>query len=146
MNCLISGGFDPLHIGHIRLIESASRFGRVTVALNSDAWLMRKKGYCFMPWIERKEILDSLRAVCIVLPVKDDDGTICELLERIRPDYFANGGDRTTANAAEHAVCAKYGIREVFGIGGSKVQSSSTLVAAHRAYQVNHNTQDIDPR
>jgi D-beta-D-heptose 7-phosphate kinase/D-beta-D-heptose 1-phosphate adenosyltransferase len=131
MICLVSGGFDPLHIGHLRMMrEAASKYGRLVVALNSDAWLMRKKGYVFMPFDERKEILGAITWVNMVLAVKDDDGTICDLLDRFRPNFFCNGGDRTTANPAEHEVCEKYGIKEVFGVGGGKIQSSSALVKA----------------
>lgn len=128
MLVLVSGGFDPLHIGHVRLIRRASEYGRVVVGLNSDAWLLRKKGFVFMPWAERAEILNALALVSLVLPVEDSDGTVCALLESAQPHYFANGGDRTQAHPAEHAVCERIGIKELFGVGGVKIQSSSKLV------------------
>ena len=131
MRVLVTGGFDPLHVGHLRMLVAAKYYGRVIVGLNSDAWLMRKKGYVFMPYAEREEILLGLSAVSIVLPTGDDsDGTVCDLLDRFRPNYFANGGDRTEANPAEAEVCRRIGIAQLFGIGGGKVQSSSALVAA----------------
>ena len=123
MSVLVSGGFDPLHVGHVRLIADAARYGEVVVALNSDAWLKRKKGYVFMPWAERREILRALHVR--VVPVDDASGTVCEALERIHPVYFGNGGDRTIGEAREHAVCLRLGIEELFGLGGKKVQSSS---------------------
>ena len=130
MIVLVTGGFDPLHVGHLRMIRDAAAFGRVVVGLNSDAWLVRKKGYAFMPWEERREILEAVAGVVIVLPFDDSDGTVCDLLSRLQPHYFANGGDRVEPNEAEHALCVKIGITELFEVGGHKVQSSSALVRA----------------
>ncbi len=124
---LLSGGFDPLHIGHVRMIQAAKNItSRVVIALNSDEWLCWKKGFVFMPWEERAEILRALHVE--VVHVDDRDGTVCEVLERLRPGYFGNGGDRTSANPEEHEVCERLGIREIFGLGGVKIQSSSRLV------------------
>lgn len=128
MIVLVSGGFDPLHVGHLRMIEAARAHGRVVVALNSDEWLYRKKGYFFMPLPERMEIIMGLGAVSLCLAFDDSDGTACDAINRIRPHYFANGGDRITANAAESALCEKLGIGQLFEIGGGKAQSSSKLV------------------
>jgi D-beta-D-heptose 7-phosphate kinase/D-beta-D-heptose 1-phosphate adenosyltransferase len=130
---LLSGGFDPLHVGHVRMIQAAKALRcDVVIALNSDEWLCWKKGFCFMPWEERAEILRALHVR--VTHVDDRDGTVCEALERVNPSHFGNGGDRTSANPKEHAVCARLGIKEVFGLGGVKVQSSSRLVdSAHKA-------------
>lgn len=141
MIVLVSGGFDPLHVGHVRMMRAAMEFGRVVVGLNSDDWLVRKKGYRFMPWTEREEILYHLGEVSLVQPFDDSDGTVCDLLERLRPHYFANGGDRTQANPEEHALCVRRGIKELFGVGGGKVQSSSALVRLardHHPYPVSH--------
>ncbi len=126
---LCSGGFDPLHVGHLRYLVEASEYGIVTIALNSDAWLMRKKGYVFMPWDQRAELVRGL--FCIsgqVRQVDDDDGTICSALRQIKPDILANGGDRTKPNPAEHAICEELGIEEIFDVGGDKIASSSDLV------------------
>lgn len=128
MIVMVSGGMDPIHVGHIYMIEDASLFGDVVVALNSDAWLIRKKGYCFMPYEERARILMEMRRVHSVVPVDDSDNTVCEALRRIRPNCFANGGDRNSANEKEDEVCRELGIIQLFGIGGGKVQSSSALV------------------
>jgi len=125
---LLSGGFDPIHIGHVRMILAASELGNVTIAVNSDDWLMRKKGYIFMPWDERIEILKAIRGVTDVASVDDTDGTVCEALHRIRPDIFGNGGDRTNKNTPEMAVCKQLGIEMAWALGGDKVQSSSDLV------------------
>jgi D-beta-D-heptose 7-phosphate kinase/D-beta-D-heptose 1-phosphate adenosyltransferase len=124
----VSGGMDFLHIGHVDLIEDAARFGKVVVILNSDEWLMRKKNYVFMPFAERAEILLALRFVSAVAAVDDADDTVCEALRRIKPDYFANGGDRVTSDPREQRVCLELGIKELFGIGGGKISSSSELL------------------
>lgn len=128
----VSGGMDCYTSGHAKLIKDAARYGDVVVILNSDDWLMRKKGYKFMPWEERAEVLLSVKGVTEVVPVDDSDGTVCEALRRIRPDYFANGGDRKVGNTPEGDVCAELGIEMVWNIGGEKSQSSSWLIDAVR--------------
>ena len=124
----VSGGFDPVHIGHLRMIQEASKFGKVIVIVNSDDWLMRKKGYIFMPFEERCEILEGFTATGETTNVDDSDNTVCEALRRIKPDYFANGGDRKTDNTPEMDVCEELGIEMLWSVGGGKIQSSSTLV------------------
>lgn len=126
---MVSGGFDPIHVGHVRMIVEAARHGQVIVIANSDEWLMRKKGYVFMPWKERAEIISSIEGVIQVSTVDDSDGTVCEAIERIRPDVFANGGDRKGNNTPEVALCNHLGIDLMWNIGGGKIQSSSELVA-----------------
>jgi D-beta-D-heptose 7-phosphate kinase/D-beta-D-heptose 1-phosphate adenosyltransferase len=129
----VSGGCDPCHSGHIRMILEAATYGDVVVILNSDDWLLRKKGYKFMGWEERAEILMGIKGVVDVVPVDDSDGTVCEALRRIRPDYFANGGDRKPGNTPEGDVCAELGIEMVWNVGGGKTQSSSWLIDAVRS-------------
>ena len=125
---VLSGGFDPIHVGHVRMIKAAAEYGNVIVVANSDDWLMRKKGYIFMPWEERAEIILALDGVHDVVEVDDSDGTVCEVLERLKPDMFGNGGDRTNKNTPEMAVCKEHGIEMIWSLGGDKVQSSSDLV------------------
>ena len=125
----VSGGFDPVHIGHIRMIQDASRYGDVMVIINSDDWLVRKKGYAFMSWDERAEIMGNIKGVTLVTSVDDSDGTVCEALKRHKPDVFANGGDRKSENTPEMVVCEKLGIQMMWSVGGNdKPQSSSWLV------------------
>ena len=133
----VSGGFDPLHVGHVRLIQSASEHGDVFVILNSDEWLMRKKGYMFMTFDERKEIIQSMKAVHDVIEVNDDDGSVCEALERVRPHFFGNGGDRLSDNVPEVELCKELGIKMVFNLGGEKIQSSSDLVQSYKELSEN---------
>ena len=87
----VSGGFDPIHKGHVRMIRAASAFGNVMVIANSDEWLMRKKGYVFMPFEERAEILENIKGVVSVHQARDDDDSVCESLRILRPTMFANG-------------------------------------------------------
>ena len=84
----VSGGFDPVHIGHLRMIQEASKYGHVVVIVNSDDWLMRKKGYIFMPFNERCEILEGFEATGETTNVDDRDGTVCDAIRRIKPTYF----------------------------------------------------------
>ena len=124
----VSGGFDPIHIGHIRMIKDAAKLGRLTVIVNSDDWLNRKKGFAFMPEDERVEILKSIDGVSEVVVASDSDDTVCESLRQIKPNIFANGGDRTNKNTPEKELCKELGIEMVWGVGGKKLQSSSELV------------------
>jgi cytidyltransferase-like protein len=126
----ISGGFDPIHPGHIAMIESAQKYGEVHIIVNSDEWLVRKKGFFFQPWTDRKKILEAYTPH--VHAVDDTDGTVCEALRRIKPDYFGNGGDRGKQNTPELSVCEELGIEPVFELGGGKYSSSSALNAKQR--------------
>lgn len=128
----ISGGFDPIHQGHIRLIHDASLHGDVIVILNSDEWLKRKKGYVFQDWLSRAYILRALKSVKDVIAVDDSDGTVVEALARLKPDYFANGGDRGPENTPELALCLDYGIKPLWNVGGQKIASSTELVKESR--------------
>jgi cytidyltransferase-like protein len=125
----VSGGFDPVHVGHVRMIAEAAKFGDVVVIANSDTWLRRKKGYVFMTWEERQEILYNFKGVVDVYEAVDDDDTVCKTLEKLNPDIFANGGDRKGDNVPEVALCNRLGIELRWNIGGGKIQSSSELVA-----------------
>ena len=133
---MVSGGFDPVHIGHIRMIVEASKYGDVIVVANSDDWLFRKKGFVFMSFEQRAEILASIKGVVKVTGVDDHDGTVCEAISREKPDYFANGGDRKKHNTPEQALCQHLDIEMLWGIGGKdKPQSSSWLVNKLRENQ-----------
>ncbi len=136
----VSGGFDPIHIGHVRFFKEAKELGdKLVVLLNNDNWLLKKKGYIFMKEKERKEVLLALEAVDEVLisehSENPQDMSVCRELEKLAPDIFANGGDRKKAGSfedggvPEYTVCEKMGIEMKFNVGkGGKVQSSSWLV------------------
>tara|TARA_A100001388_G_scaffold5706_1_gene4167 strand:+ start:936 stop:1712 length:777 start_codon:yes stop_codon:yes gene_type:complete len=129
---VVSGGFDPLHSGHLAYINKASLLGdHLVVALNSDNWLTEKKGQPFMAFNERKEILENLKAVNEVIGFDDSDGSCCEALEQIKLSYpenqiiFCNGGDRDKTNIPEMIV---KNIEFEFGVGGDDKKNSSSWI------------------
>lgn len=133
----VSGGFDPIHIGHIRMFIEAKKLGdKLIIILNNDNWLKKKKGYAFMHENERKEILNALECVDEVILTKhkenDDDVSVCSSLKEIKPDIYANGGDRKADNIPEYKLCDELSIKMIFNIGGGKIQSSSELVSNYR--------------
>tara|TARA_Y100000114_G_scaffold127732_1_gene124508 strand:+ start:584 stop:1042 length:459 start_codon:yes stop_codon:yes gene_type:complete len=134
---IMSGGFDPVHKGHLRMFREASWLGhQIIIGLNSDDWLTRKKGKPFMDFKERKEILEGFKYINQVLAFDDKDETandiikqICSLYRNFDVNiYFANGGDRTSDNVPEMKVCDELGVEMIWGIGGGKIQSSSWLI------------------
>jgi len=135
---VVSGGFDPLHSGHIKLFKAAKALGdMLIVGINSDEWLARKKGRAFMPWQERLCVINNLSCVDEVYTFDDDDGTACHLLQQVRAHYpnariiFANGGDRTQDNIPE---MLEPNIEFAFGIGGEdKANSSSWILEEWKA-------------
>lgn len=131
---LITGGFDPIHSGHLSYIKAASELGQVlVVGVNSDEWLARKKGRSFMPINERVHIVQSLKMVDNVILFNDDDGSAIEAIKNVRMLYpnakitFANGGDRTEKNIPEMSVVDD-NIEFVFGVGGQDKKNSSSWI------------------
>ena len=127
-----TGGFDPIHSGHIDYLQAARSYGmRLIVGINSDAWLQRKKGGCFMPFKERASIVEALSCVDEVLSFEDEDGTAISCLRKVKELYpndkiiFVNGGDRTSDNIPETAI---EGIEFAFGVGGDKKKNSSSWI------------------
>ena len=130
----VSGGFDPVHIGHVRMFKEAKELGdELVVILNNDNWLMAKKGFVFMPEAERKEVLEGIRHIDRVVvtkhPENPKDMSVSDALLEVKPAIFANGGDRTKDNIPEVTVCEKIKCQLIFSVGkGGKVQSSSWLI------------------
>lgn len=137
----VSGGFDPLHIGHIRLFQEAKSLGdELVIILNNDNWLKKKKGFTLMSEKERKEIIESLKPVNRVIITKhrknSNNMSVCAEIASLKPDIFANGGDRNKKDAKnatsslnpEQVLCQQAGIKLIFNVGrGGKIQSSSWL-------------------
>lgn len=132
---VVSGGFDPIHSGHIAMLQQAAMMGDIVIAgLNSDEWLTRKKGKSFMSFNERKTVLGAIQWVDAVWDFDDSDGTAKDLLDKVRQYYtqriyedhefvFVNGGDRNASNNAEADVP---GWEFVYGVGGSDKKNSSS--------------------
>ena len=122
---LVSGAFDPLHIGHIQLLKEASNHGDLIVALNSDEWILRKRGYLFMSFKHREILLQDLSFISKVIGFDDLDGTVCSALEMVKPDFFGNGGTRSTSSTPkkEMETCDRLGIVPVWNLGESAIDS-----------------------
>ena len=141
----VSGGFDPIHVGHVRLFHEAKKLGdELVVILNNDHWLRKKKNSVFMSQNQRRELIEAFSDVDRVVITghgpNPTDMTVTRELMAVRPDIFANGGDRTPENARdtssslnpEQRLCSTLGIEMVFNVGhGGKVQSSSWLLAEY---------------
>lgn len=127
-----SGGFDPLHIGHLRCIQQSKTDSSqiLVVIVNGDGFLTRKKGKPFMPFKERIEIVHGLRGVDFAVGWDDGSQNVIGALEILRPHFFTKGGDRSSADkVAEADICDKLGITIRYGVGGTdKIQSSSNLI------------------
>jgi cytidyltransferase-like protein len=150
---MTSGGFDPIHVGHIRCIKETALLARnskevpfnlsgiVVVVVNSDLFLERKKGYSFMKLEDRMEIIDSLVGVDFVVPWNSyEDQTVCGAIEILKPNYFTKGGDRFDAKTIpEWNICEQIGCKIITGVGGDKIRSSSHMVLASK-----ENTKKID--
>lgn len=130
---LITGGFDPLHSGHIAYINAAAQLGRVVVGVNSDEWLIRKKAAAFMPLEERMTIISSLKNVMAVLKFNDSDGSAKDAILSTREMFpknhiiFANGGDRTSNNIPEMDI-EDDNVSFQFGVGGDDKKNSSSWI------------------
>ncbi|MDD5726362.1 MAG: adenylyltransferase/cytidyltransferase family protein [Patescibacteria group bacterium] len=129
-----SGGFDPLHVGHLRCILEAKKLGgTLVVIVNGDGFLMRKKRYQFMPCEDRMEIIDGIRGVDYVVDWDDGSQFVSKAIELIKPNIFAKGGDRAEPkDIPEWDICQQVGCQVVFGVGGGKIRSSSELVEQAR--------------
>ena len=135
---VVSGGFDPIHSGHIDYIsEAKENADYLIVALNSDHWLSKKKGKPFMEFSERKQILESIKYVDEVIDFDDTDGSCINALEKIKATYldasifFCNGGDRSEENIPEKNV---EGIKFIFGVGGTNKKNSSSWILKNWQY------------
>lgn len=130
---MTSGGFDPLHVGHLECIQASAEIadaGILVVVVNGDGFLNNKKGYAFMDAESRCKIVSAIKGVDHVLLYEHpSDMTVCHPIEVIKPKFFTKGGDRdSSANVPEFEVCERIGTEVIFRVGGGKIQSSSELV------------------
>jgi cytidyltransferase-like protein len=130
---LVTGGFDPIHSGHIAHIKAARKLGRVIVGINSNEWLARKKGAAFMPIEDRLDIIKNLKDVMHTFTFNDSDGSAKDAITKVRELFpnnkiiFANGGDRTSVNIPEMDTTDS-NIEFVFGVGGEDKKNSSSWI------------------
>ena len=123
----VSGYFDPIHVGHLDYLEHAKKLGdKLVVIVNNNHQCVLKKGKPFMDELDRMRIVKSLHMVDEVFLSVDSDRSVCKSLEEIKPDIFANGGDRANSEIPESTICSKYNIQIVDGLG-DKIRSSSSL-------------------
>ena len=131
---LVSGGFDPIHSGHIKLIKEASEHGRGVILLNSDQWLQNKKGVEFLPFKEREIIMLALKNVIDVISCGNIDETCIDGIKIAIDKYknsrikFANGGDRDNKTTPESIFCNKNNVELLWGIGGNNKSNSSSWI------------------
>lgn len=132
---VISGGFDPVHKGHVRMVQASAEVGELlVVGVNSDEWLRRKKGKEFMSFEERVEIMSAFSGVGYAVGFDDSDNSACDLIRKTRELYpeaaiaFANGGDRIQDNVPEVQTCLDCNVEMIWNVGGGKIQSSSDLI------------------
>lgn len=123
-----SGYFDPLHVGHLEYLEKAKQLGnKLIVIIDNDIQTKLKKGVPFMSQEDRMKIISSLKCVDEIFLSIDEDKSVCKSLEKIKPDIFAKGGDRTIGEIPETPICKELGIQIIDGLG-KKIRSSSGLV------------------
>ena len=123
----VSGYFDPIHIGHLDYLKLAKKLcDKLVVIVNNNHQCILKKGKPFMDESDRVEIVKCLKMVDEVFLSVDMDKTVCASLESVKPDIFANGGDRSTSEVPESSICKKYNIEMIDGLG-AKIRSSSDL-------------------
>jgi D-beta-D-heptose 7-phosphate kinase/D-beta-D-heptose 1-phosphate adenosyltransferase len=131
---MTSGGFDPLHVGHLRCIQETVEMaekdgGYVAIIVNGDGFLERKKGKAFMPAAERAEIVAGIHGVDAAIIWDDGGQTVIGAIDILKPTYFTKGGDRASPeDIPEWEICNEVGCRVIFNVGGGKVQSSSWLI------------------
>jgi len=125
----VSGYFNPLHIGHLRMIKEAKKLGNyLVVIVNNDRQIELKGSVLFMNEKDRAEIVGAIKWVDEAFISIDRDKTVCESLRKIRPHIFANGGDRKKGNIPEDKICEDLDIKMVNNVGGGKIRSSSILI------------------
>lgn len=132
---IVSGGFDPIHEGHIAMIKaSAAESDGVVLLLNSDEWLCRKKGTNFMSFNTRRVICENLKGVTDVITFDDADNSASDGIYQTRQKYpdahlvFANGGDRTRSNIPEEPMCHQCNVELKFGVGGADKANASSKI------------------
>ena len=131
----VSGYFNPVHIGHIKMFQEAKALGdKLVVIINNDNQIKLKGSAQFMTEQDRLFIIKNLKPVDDAVISIDQDKSVRKTLEMIRPHIFANGGDRKADNIPEYKLCDELGIEMVFNVGGGKIRSSSELISKSKPH------------
>lgn len=136
---IATGGFDPLHSGHLEYLEAAKELmgdSLLCVGVNSDSWLIRKKGKPFLPFEERFKIISAIRYVDFTIKFNDNDGSAVDCIKQVRKMFpkgkyklfFCNGGDRTDQNIPEYWCASLYDVTFLNGVGGTTKKNSSSWI------------------
>ena len=143
---LVSGAFNPLHFGHLLLLREASKYGKVIVALNSDDWVRKNKGYLLFDFEARKSLLEECECVSKVIAFDDSDGDAVYALFEVRPTYFGNGGSATSLSLPkeELQVCEYLGIEPVFDLGDTIKNIDSDKLQSAQKSIINHANKELD--
>jgi cytidyltransferase-like protein len=143
---LVSGAFNPLHFGHLLLLREASKYGKVIVALNSDDWVRKNKGYLLFDFEARKSLLEECEYVSKVISFDDSDGDAVYALFEVRPTYFGNGGSATSLSLPkeELQVCEYLGIEPVFDLGDTIKNIDNNKLQSAQKSIINHANKELD--
>jgi cytidyltransferase-like protein len=143
---LVSGAFNPLHFGHLLLLREASKYGKVIVALNSDDWVRKNKGYLLFDFEARKSLLEECEYVSEVIAFDDSDGDAVYALFEVRPTYFGNGGSATSLSLPkeELQVCEYLGIEPVFDLGDTIKNIDNNKLQSAQKSIINHANKELD--
>ncbi len=133
----VSGYFNPLHVGHLRMIQEAKKLGdHLVVIVNNDNQVKLKGSVPFISQEDRCEIVGAIKGVDEVFLSIDQDPSVCESLKKIKPHIYAKGGDRNRGNIPETPVCDELGIKIIDGVGGGKIRASSEMIKKARNFKV----------
>ena len=143
---LVSGAFNPLHFGQLLLLREASKYGKVIVALNSDEWVLKNKGYLLFDFETRKSLLEECQYVHKVIPFDDSEGDVTFALFEVRPTYFGNGGSATSASLPkeELQVCGYLGIEPIFNLGDTVKDIDNDKLQSAQKSIINHANKELD--
>jgi len=143
---LISGAFNPLHIGHLLLLKDASKYGKVIVALNSDEWVLRNKGHLLFDFEARKKMLLECSYVSEVVDFDDEEGDASFALFKVKPDYFGNGGSSTSTSIPkdEIQVCGYLGIEPVFDLGNVSNNKNKDKISSAQMSIVKYANKELE--
>ena len=143
---LISGAFNPLHLGHLLLLKHASSYGEVIVALNSDMWIKKNKGYLLFNYAVREMLLRDCPYVSDVVSFDDSDGTVCDAIRKVKPTFFGNGGTirNNSIPEDEYKLCMEMDIVTIFGLGENEDDVEEKYLVLTQDSILRHSINELD--